>query len=239
MGAYMNRVSLGQFRGKTFDDTLAEVVEAGIASPESGGYGLFAGEDDRVYGEIPDDIRDFWGGSFTNEFYRELQKHFDEWAKRYEGFSMTVEETAVIKQLCIAEALINQKIAANEDIGKLQSSYNALLGSANLRPIQRKADEATSIDNMPIGLLIKLIENERPIKEVDPDLADVDGIGKYIKAWFIGPLSRLFGFKQIDTSAFEEEAAKYTITKSNFEEDGESSAYEKIFGANEGGGDET
>ena len=74
-------------------------------------------------------------------------------------------------------------------------------------------------DQNTFGTLIQKWENERPIPQPDPEFEDVDGIRRYVGAYFLGHLCKMMGIKNRYSAIYEEEMAKYTVEKPSYEQD--------------------
>ncbi len=183
----------------------------------------------------------FWGPGYSPDEYVYLNNQYDDWSQRHECKSKVQER--LFKNLCLVELQIERASQANDDqaIARLMKSFNDLLGSANIKPVQNK--ENALADQNTFGTLIQKWENERPIPEPDPEWQDVDGIGRYIKVYFLGHLCKMLGIHNSYSVLYDEEMAQYTVNKPQYEEDSEMS-FDEIFGVNKdesaaenGGGD--
>ena len=144
---------------------------------------------------------------------------------------MDVGERAVIKQICMLEVTINRDTAQGKAIDRTVNSLNALLGSANLKPVQKKKDDSldANTEATPFGVWIRKIENTRPISEPDPELKDVDGIIRYISVWFLGHLCKMLKIDNKYSRLYEEEMAKLRVERPEYEGEDEESVFEDIF----------
>ena len=239
MSAYIGKTNIVQFAGKTFDDTLdeeeADRIKRQLAGPiliQSESVDITDG-DLAHQGEkatafvITPEIIDFWGGGFDPAFYRELESRRAHWCKGNED-SMDIGELAVIKQICIMEVTINRDAAAGKSIAQSSGALNNLLGSANLKPVQKK-DEALEEDNQPFGVWIRKIENTEPIPEAEPEFKDVDGIAKYIMVWFFGHLCKMLKIHNKYSRLYEEEIARLKVERPEYEGEDEETILEDIF----------
>lgn len=108
-----------------------------------------------------------------------------------------------------------------------------MLGSANLKPIQKKAADAKdSLEGIPFGEWIRRWENTEPVPEPDPELQDVDGIVRYISTWFLGHLCKMLGIKNTYCQLYEDEIAKMRVDRPEFEEDDDDDLFNDVFGQN-------
>jgi len=152
-----------------------------------------------------------WGMGYTPEQYEFLEQQFDDW--KLEVSCKTKPERELVQLLCIAQ--LNIRRAQNSgDETKANSALKAfqdLLGSANLKPNQQ--NDTTVADQNSFGTLIQIWENEEPIPEPDPEWRDVDGIRKKISTFFYGHLAKALHIKNDNAREYEEEMAKYTVSK--------------------------
>lgn len=231
--AYISKTNLYKYIGKTFDDTLDEEYVASLEAEQLQDVVITDTENiPEVEGiEISPEIVEFWGTGFEPNFYLELDRKYKYWT---EGLSQKPEkgEEAIYKQVCILEATINRDSAAGKSIEKNVNALNTLLGSANLKPSQKKQDEAVDVafDSKPFGVGIRLYENSKPIPEPDPELQDVDGIVKYISIWFLGHLCKMLGIKNTYCKLYEQELEKMRIDNPEFEEEDDETLFNDIFG---------
>lgn len=173
-------------------------------------------DDDRV---APDELVDFWGSGLKPKMYFQLQKRFDDWSKQYEH--MDFSDIAILKQICNLECMINEDMAAGRPIEKHTNALNTLLGSANLKPIQKREEASAleSVDKTPFGVWIKRIEDTEPIPEASDEFKDVDGIAKYVRVWFFGHLCKMLNIKNSYSEEYEEEIKRLSVERPQLEED--------------------
>lgn len=190
-------------------------------------------EDDQLSKRKPRrEIVKLFGSGFNNEDYLYLQDQYDDWCARTQVDSKS-QQTYVV-QICMQSLDIHKDRKANRDVSKKLDTLDKLMNSANLQPKQNVDNSAS--DALTFGQLIEKWENEKPIPEPDEEFKDVDGIGKYIRVWFTGWLSKALGLKaNVFTEEYDEEIAKYTVTKpEEYEEGAADDIYDRLFG-NEGG----
>ena len=211
--------SLPQYRGMTFENS-----EFGdLGNPE----------DEQLSKRKPrKEIIKLFGSGFTNEDYLYLQDQYDDWCSRTQVDSKS-QQTYVV-QICMQLLDIYKDRKSNKDVTKKLSALDQLMNAANLQPKQNISNAAT--DSLTFGQLIEKWENEKPIPEPSEEFKDVDGIGKYIRVWFTGWLCKALGLKaNVYTEEFDEEIAKYTVSKPEYSEEGSADEiYELLFGS-EGG----
>ena len=236
--AYISKTNTMKYIDKTYDQTIAEEEELinrgqkpylfGYTPDvplEEGGFGTRADED------IPDDIKSFWGPGYTAQMYRELEQRRQYWMSRFPNDTeLDVGAEVIIRQICILEIAINQDRAAGRAIDRNVNMLNTLLGSANLKPIQKKDSVDTDFDNLPLGVLTKKWEETRPIPEPDPELKDVDKIVKYIATWFLGPTCKMFGVKNKYSKLYDDAMDRLRVNAPEYEdEDDDAALFNDIF----------
>lgn len=178
------------------------------------------------------EIVKLFGGGFSNEDYLYLQDQYDDWCARTQVDSKS-QQTYVV-QICMQLLDIYKDRRSNKNVNDKLKALDSLMNSANLQPKQNVNNAAT--DSLTFGQLIEKWENEDPIPEPTEEFKDVDGIGKYIRVWFTGWLSKALGLKaNVFTEEYDEEIKKYTVEKPDEYEEGNSNdIYDRLFGL-EGG----
>jgi len=153
--------------------------------------------------------------------YNQLEDRRKYWMSRLpnEGRDIDIGTEAIIRQICSLELDINRDRIAGKAVDKSVNALNNLLGSANLKPVQKKNESDASIDNTPFGVWIQRFETERPIPEPDPEMQDTDGIIKYITTWFYGHLGKSLGVKNVHSKLYDEEIKKLSVDKPEYEDE--------------------
>lgn len=238
--AYITRVNQGKYAGKTYDDTIEEgrfelppkvVVEE--EPDESANYLLNTPVASLTSVEAPtEDTILFWGAGFTADFYHELNLRYEKWTGSLPK-PLDLADEALYKQICIQECIINRNISRGEAIVQNQNILNTLLGSLNIKPVQKKEDEAAGdTDSTPLGVWAKRWEDKRPIPE-DTELDQENKIIKYINVWFYGHLGKMLGMKNIYSPLYEAEIGKYTVERPEFEGEDDDVVIDEVFGGEE------
>lgn len=211
--------SLPQYKGMTF---------------EQSDFGDIGNPDDEQLSKrkARREIIKLFGSGFSNEDYLYLQDQYDDWCARTQVDSKS-QQTYVV-QICLQLLDIYKDRKAGRDVTNKLKALDTLMNSANLQPKQNVSNAAT--DSLTFGQLIEKWENEDPIPEPSEEFKDVDGIGKYIRVWFTGWLSKALGLKaNVFTKEYDEEIAKYIVEKPDEYEEGNSNdIYDRLFGT-EGG----
>lgn len=233
---YIGKTNIIRYIDKSFDDTIADEERSGIRQTMSQDDGVQQGylpeETEEEIIDIPEDVILFWGPGYTPKMYLELEERKKYWISRFPtGYNFDIGEEALIRQICNLEIDINHDRAAGKSIDKNVNTLNTLLGSANLKPTQKKDDGADAgLDNMPFGVGIRKWENTRPIPEPDPELQDVDGIVRYITVWFLGHLCHMVGIKNTYCKLYEEEMERLRVTAPEFEDEDDEALFDHVFG---------
>lgn len=229
MSVYLTKLKQSQYTGKSYDDTLIEeglmwhfmeekeVTETEPEAIEETQEEIIEEAEPEVI-EISDETKLFWGPGYTPEMYVELDQRYAYWMSEFpEGSELDIGTKALIKQICSLELDINRDRVAGKPIDKAVNSLNTLLGSANLKPAQRKtdADAENELMSTPLGVWLWRYENKRPLPEVDKDMQDVNGIKKYVFTW-MGHVSKMLGLKNTYTRLYEEEIERLRVEKPEY-----------------------
>lgn len=206
--------SLPQYKGLTFEDS---------------DYGDLGNPDEEQLSKRKPrkEIIKLFGSGFSNEDYLYLQDQYDDWCSRTQVDSKS-QQTYVV-QICSQLLDIYKDRKSKKDVTNKLKALDTLMNAANLQPKQNVSNAAT--DSLTFGQLIEKWENEKPIPEPSEEFKDVDGIGKYIRVWFTGWLSKALGLKaNVFTKEFDEEIAKYNVEKPDeFEEGNSTDIYDYLF----------
>ncbi|MDO5546921.1 MAG: hypothetical protein Q4F79_00340 [Eubacteriales bacterium] len=233
MTQYIAKINSVSYAGKSYDDTLSEEGTLWNFNQDI--------EDDSDYDnsdiaqeqalETPEEIIAFWGSGYSDEMYHELEQRRQYWMSKFpEGTELDVGTEALIRQICSLELDINRDRIAGKSVDKSVNALNNLLGSANLKPTQQKADGDSAQENTPFGVWIRRWETKRPVPDPDPELEDVDGIIRYISIWFLGHLCKMLGIKNTYCRLYEEEIAKMRVDRPEYEDEDDETLFNDIFG---------
>lgn len=217
MTSYIKASRLSQHCKKNYDNTLEKDSANNGVIPET-----YAKK------EISDRTIKLFGSGFSHEDYRYLQEQYDDWTSRHECQTKSQEE--IFKRICFKQLEILKAQRKHEDTKDLDASLLKMLEAAKLQPKQNRAE--TISDTQTFGTLIDKWENTRPIPECDPELKDVDRIGKYINIFFKGHLAKMMNLKGVFCKAYDDFMSKYSVQKPEYEsEDSNSEAlFDAIFG---------
>lgn len=241
MFGYIAKINTVAYSGKSYDDTLSEegtlwkknvqpVVEHELVQNNTR-----TGDKEMI---IPEDVIAFWGDGYTPEMYTSLEQRRSYWMSRFpDDYELDIGTEAIIRQICSLELDINRDRAAGRAVDKSVNALNTLLGSASLKPAQKKGDADASIYNTPMGVWIDRFEYKRPIPDDATD-EEKNYFKKYILAWFGGHLSKMFGIKNANTKLYDEEIAKYRVCRPEFDDDSDDDMMYDILSDAEDGTDD-
>lgn len=227
---YGTRRNMTQFarRGTTYLDNLKQRFEESrvVRSPDD----VVNLEGAAAKGQAVDES-DVWffGSGYTPLQYKYLREQYDDWCDRYDCQSKAQEEifkSIVIAQLNVQKAQLDGDQKRWTDATK---TLQDLMNTAKIQPKQR--DDSALVEQNTFGTLIKKWEDEKPIPEPAEEWKDVDGIKKYIGAYFLGHLSKMFHLDNEWSEMYEEELAKNTVQPPRYEEaeTGDDSAFDALY----------
>lgn len=251
MTSYIAKINTVSYSGKSYDDTLSsegtlwswngnsikDSIENNTNDMLSNNTPINNDSGEKV--EVPEEVAAFWGDGYPPEMLASLEKRRLYWISKFpKDYELDIGEEALIRQICSLELDINRDRAAGRAVDKSVTALNTLLGSASLKPTQKKNDDADSaIDKTPLGVWAQKLEHKRPIKEIDPELQDVDGIIKYISTWFLGHLCKMLKIKNTYSRLYEEEIAKIRVEHPEYEDEDDETIFNDIFSSDNEGGD--
>ena len=227
MTSYIGKINATKYSNMSYDDTLRKekvfwvepIDYSKITFEEEAAKSNQADEEDI---DVPEEVVSFWGPGYTPSMYMELEQRRNYWMEKYpKDADFDIGTEALIRQICSLEIDINRDRAAGKPVDKSVNTLNTLLGSASLRPAQKKADEYEStLSSTPMGVWLYRYENKRPLPEVDKELQDVNGLKKYIFTW-MGHLCKMMNVKSGYTKMYEEEVRRLRVERPHYEGDDE------------------
>lgn len=245
MRNYIAKTNVMRYIDKNFDDTLQEegmgskrkAYRVDVPDNEMGNTEI-PEETEEMMGDVPEDIRLFWGSGYTPAMYHELEERKRYWLGKYPSdYKMDIGEEALIKQICGLEVDISHDRADGRPVKDSVRTLNELLGSAKLKPIQKKDDADAEVDAMPLGVGIQKWEDWRPLPETPPDQRDVSKTIKNITTWFLGHACKMVGLRNGYVQAYEDELAKYRVAKPEYEDEDDEAVLNDIFAQSVGDSD--
>lgn len=239
MTQYIAKINSVTYAGKSYDDTLSEEgtlwsfieVESDMANITYEKKYDSSDSGEEQSDAVSDEMVAFWGSGYSPSMYAELEQRRTYYISKFpKDAELDVGFEILIRQICNLEVNIARDSAAGKSIDKSVNSLNTLLGSLNIKPTQKKFDDSdSSIDKTPLGIWAQRIEYKRPIKEIDPELQDVDEIKKYVSIWFLGHLCKMLGIKNSYCKLYEEEIAKMRIEHPEYEDEDDETMFNDIF----------
>lgn len=210
--------SLFQYKGLTFADS--EFLEEDTKRENSP-------EDIKVVQKTLKSAKKRFGNSYSDEDLMYLENEYQDWVTRYE--CNTKAQETIFERLAFKKWEINKATKAGQNTKDLDKTYTELLSSVNILPRQNSANGL--MDSLSFGQMIEQWEEHDPVFEPEPEFADCDGIGKYIRVWFKGHLARALGLDNGYSKEYDEYIKQYTVTKPEYNEDGTAEdIYQTIFG---------
>jgi hypothetical protein len=205
---YMKNVSMPQYKNLTWDDSDFDGFKSS-KSISNKKQSLDDIEDETIELDKEDIkfMKSFWGKGYELDDLIWLQSEYEDWTNRYECDSKGME--TLIQEICKQQLDINTRRANGEKVDQQLKTFQDLLGSSNLKPVQETG--ANAVEQESFGTLIKKFERDKPIPEPDPIWKDVDGIGKYIRTFFFGHMAKAIGAENKFQDEYENELNKYTV----------------------------
>ncbi len=222
INGYIRIINLEQYNGKTYVNTIKDGANENIQSIAE----VSDMEIDEIDEKALKDAIIVWGLGFSPEQYSILNDSFADWKSRVVIDSKTRE--ALVRELCIIKLQMNNALKDNDvDLyQKLVKTYQDTMKSANLQPLQEDITDKAS--EKPIGVMIKMFEDERPIPKPLKEWEDVDGIVKYITIYFLGHLCKMLKIKNRYAALYEAEMAKYRVEIPEMEEADDEDIFEAL-----------
>lgn len=227
MTQYIAKTNTSAYIGKSYDDTLLAdgtmwTFRGAVADEQPNETETTQQsqeqEDEEI--QIASDTVAFWGPGYTPKMYIELEQRRSYWMSRFPSdMELDIGTEALIRQICSLEIDINRDRAAGRSADKSITALNTLLGSANLKPAQRKQEDVdAALASVPMGVWLYRYENKRPLPEIDDDLKDVNGIKRYIFTWF-GHVLKMLGVKNKYSQLYDEEIERLRVERPEYDGD--------------------
>ena len=156
-----------------------------------------------------------FGSGYSDEELVFLENEYQDWIGRYECNTKAQEE--VFENLSVAKLLQRRALAAGKPTKDIDTQIQNWMNTGAVQPKQNNLDAFS--DAQTFGTLIQKYEETRPLPEVSPELKDVDGLGKYISTFYMGHMCKMLGIKNDYAQQYEEEMAKYTVTRPEYTDD--------------------
>lgn len=235
---YIGKTNIIRYIDKTFDDTIREEGEVWRknSDPETEQNGAHD-PDESVdpEDEIDDEIILFWGSGYTPDFYKDLERKYNDWTKGNK--TLSPEERSLYKNVCLLEVIINRDAAAGRSIKDNVATLNSLLGSLNIKPSQKKEEVDSELENMPLGVGIQKWEEYRPLPATDEDKKDKNRWVKNITTWFLGHACKMVNLRNSYCKMYEDAMDEYRVSRPEYEDEDDDVILNDIFGGSTTGGD--
>lgn len=236
MTQYIAKINTVTYAGKSYDDTLSEegtlwnFGKNTETVPEVTDEPIVINDISEEDITISEDVMAFWGPGYEPSKYIELEKRRSYWMSRLPSdIDFDIGTEAIIRQICSLELDINRDRQAGRSIDKNVNTLNTLLGSACLKPTQKKNEDAdAALTNTPLGVWLYRYENKRPLPEIDDNLKDVNGTKKYIFTW-MGHLCKMLGIKNGYTKLYEDEINRLRVEKPEYDEEDDETLLNDFF----------
>lgn len=198
--AYMKNVAMVQYKDSTWADSRFDNITTDDVGLDN--------DEEVISNEDLSTLVKFFGKGFTKDNYLRLRDEYNDYTSQYAVDSKGLE--MLIKQMCLMALDIEIRRSNGQPVDSQVKTLQDLMGSSNLKPNQETG--ANSIEHETFGTLIKKYENEKPIPEPEERWKDVDGIKKYVTAFFTGHLMRMMGKKDQEIEKiYAEEVGKFTV----------------------------
>ena len=213
LGNYMKKMNLGNFKKKTFDDSLNEGFEFD-GKPEAE---VEAEIRSKLEGEIREEIKsefeqkyrnaqpatepepeedidpkdiERWGPGLSLEDYNNLNSHYNLLKKANPNCDSNQE--IFMNELCLTKMLQLRAVreGAPDVFSKMSEQYRKSFEKAGLKTVR----DASADDSFDIGSYIEMIEKYTPAeyyKNKNSLYVDFDKIGEYIQRFMLRPLRNL------------------------------------------------
>lgn len=226
MTNYIAKINSVKFAGKCYDDTLSYEgtlwsfnAQNSQEQIDNKNQSISNTNTEQSEDMVSEDIIEFWGSGYTNEIYKELEQRRKYWMSGYpEGTILDKGTETLLRQACYLELDINKARIEGKATDKMINTLNTVLGSANLKPVQKKDELDSSVTSTPMGVWLYRYENLRPLPEIDDDLKDVNGLKKYIFTW-MGHLCKMLNIKNGYTRLYEDEINRLRVERPEYDDE--------------------
>ena len=239
MTSYIAKINAVKLASKSYDDTLREegalwLEPKSYAATET----IITGVTDDVETTVSDDVVLFWGPGYTPSMYMELENRRKYWISKYpEDAELDIGTEALIRQICSLEIDINKARMEGKPIDKYFNTLNTVLGSANLKPTQKKEDADAELEKMPLGVGIQKWEYSRPLPATPKEKRDINQVIKNITTWYLGHACKMVGIQNSYCKMYEDAMAKLRVENPEHADEDDETLLNSVIGDTEDGGD--
>lgn len=240
MTSYITKINAVKLASKSYDDTLREegalwLEPKAYSNMETVINGVDISDEEL---NVSDDIVLFWGPGYTPSMYMELENRRKYWMSKYpQEAELDIGTEALIRQICSLEIDINKARMEGKPIDKYVNSLNTVLGSANLKPTQKKEDADAELEKMPLGVGIQKWEYSRPLPPTPKEKRDINQVIKNITTWYLGHACKMVGIRNSYCKMYEDAMAELRVENPDHAEEDDDTLLNSVFGDLEEGGD--
>ncbi len=205
MSAYIAKLNLNAYDGKTYDSTIREEEDLAIQSYED-----LETPTQTTEFQVSKELINTWGLNFTASEYEFLQCEYEDWLAKC--VVKGKPKQSLVKDLCVLKLQQNKALECGKiDVyQKLTDTYQKTLDRAELTPKIESAND--KFGEIPLGVMIKNFEEHDPIMEPLPEWKDVDGCIKLNEIYYRGHMCSMMGIKNPHAKYYEEEMNKYRVS---------------------------
>ena len=239
MTSYITKINAVKLASKSYDDTLREegalwLEPKAYSNMETVITGVDISDEEL---NVSDDIVLFWGPGYTPSMYMELENRRKYWMSKYpQEAELDIGTEALIRQICSLEIDINKARMEGKPIDKYVNSLNTVLGSANLKPTQKKEDADAELEKMPLGVGIQKWEYSRPLPPTPKEKRDINQVIKNITTWYLGHACKMVGIRNSYCKMYEDAMAELRVENPDHAEEDDDTLLNSVFGDLEEGG---
>lgn len=237
---YIAKLNTPTYAGKSYDDTLSRegtlwTFGGAVAASEVTGAVTTPAEEETpkiTLEDVPEKVRLFWGPGYSPETYLALEERMRfVVAQLPEGVDTNdMGVSTLIRQIAGLELDIARDREAGKPVDRSVTALDGLLRSANLRPVQQKAESGeAALANTPMGVWLYRYENKRPLPEVDDDLKDTNKLLKYVFVW-LGHVCKMLGKKNGFVKMYEDEVSRLRVERPDLDDEDDEEAVMDILG---------
>ena len=233
MTSYITKINAVKLASKSYDDTLREEGALWLepkdytnSEPIITGVQLSDGEI-----AVPDEVVAFWGPGYTPSMYMELEERRKYLISKYPpNTELDIGTETLIRQICILEIDINKARMEGKPVDKLVNTLNTVLGSANLKPTQKKEDADAELEKMPLGVGIQKWEYSRPLPPTPKERRDVNQVIKNITTWYLGHACKMVGIRNSYCKMYEDAMAKLRVDNPDHADEDDETLLNSVIG---------
>ena len=240
MTSYITKINAVKLASKSYDDTLREegalwLEPKAYSNMETVITGVDISDEEP---SVSDDTVLFWGPGYTPSMYMELENRRKYWMSKYpQEAELDIGTEALIRQICSLEIDINKARMEGKPIDKYVNSLNTVLGSANLKPTQKKEDADAELEKMPLGVGIQKWEYSRPLPPTPKEKRDINQVIKNITTWYLGHACKMVGIRNSYCKMYEDAMAELRVENPDHAEEDDDTLLNSVFGDLEEDGD--